>query len=138
VVVVYLHWGAELRSCPTHQQRATAQALAEAGADVVVGSHAHVLLGSGRLDGAYVDYGLGNFLWYHDKQPETGVLRLTVRAGQVAGDSWVPARIQTYGVPLALRGDRRAEAITAWRRLRDCTGLMAGSAPRALKQLRRR
>ena len=128
VVVVYLHWGEELRGCPTTQQRTTARALAQAGADVVVGSHAHVLLGSGWIGDTYVDYGLGNFLWYHDHQPETGVLRVTVRDGHVVGDSLVPARIQTDGRPLPLTGAARAAAIADWRRLRGCTGLAA--APR--------
>ena len=123
VVVVYLHWGEELQACPTHQQLATAQALADAGADIIVGSHAHVLLGSGWLGDTYVDYGLGNLLWYHDHQPETGILRLTVRDGHVVEDSWVPARIQTYGQPHPLQGTERAEAIAGWRGLRACTGL---------------
>ena len=123
VVVVYLHWGEELRGCPTHQQTVTARALAEAGADVVVGSHAHVLLGSGWLGDTYVDYGLGNFLWYHNHEPETGVLRLTVSDGQVVGDSWVPARIRTYGRPFPLQGRDRGDAIAGWHRLRGCTGL---------------
>jgi poly-gamma-glutamate synthesis protein (capsule biosynthesis protein) len=125
VVVVYLHWGTELRACPDPHQRAVAAALAEAGADVVLGSHAHVLLGSGWLGDTYVDYGLGNFLWYHNQQPETGVLQLTIRDGQVVGDSWAPARIQTYGRPRPLRGRDGADAIADWRGLRDCTGLAA-------------
>jgi poly-gamma-glutamate synthesis protein (capsule biosynthesis protein) len=123
VVVVYLHWGTELRSCPDARQPSLAKALAEAGADVVVGSHAHVLLGSGWLGETYVDYGLGNFLWYHDHQPETGVLRLTIRDGEVVQDSWVPARIQTFGRPLPLHGTDRENAIESWRRLRSCTDL---------------
>lgn len=123
VVVVYLHWGSELQACPTRQQTATAQALAEAGADVIVGSHAHVLLGSGWLGDAYVDYGLGNFLWYHNRQPETGVLRLTVRDGQVVGDSWVPAQIQASGRPIPVTGPARADAVAHWRGLRACTSL---------------
>ncbi|MDX6324970.1 MAG: hypothetical protein QOK15_1324 [Nocardioidaceae bacterium] len=123
VVVVYMHWGRELQGCPTERQRATAQALADAGADVVVGSHAHVLLGSGWIGDTYVDYGLGNFLWYHDHQPVTGVLRLTVRDGDVVGDAWSPARIQPDGHPLPLRGHDRSVATADWRRLRGCTGL---------------
>jgi poly-gamma-glutamate synthesis protein (capsule biosynthesis protein) len=126
VVVVYMHWGEELQACPTHQQRTTAQALADAGADIIVGSHAHVLLGSGWLGDTYVDYGLGNFLWYHDHQPESGVLQLTIRDGHVIGDSWTPARIQTFGRPLPLQGRDRADAIADWRLLRGCTGLAAG------------
>jgi hypothetical protein len=132
VVVVYLHWGEEFQGCPTHPQRTTAQALADAGADIIVGSHAHVLLGSGWLGDSYVDYGLGNFLWYHKHQLETGVLRLTIRDGQVVGDSWTPARIQTYGRPLPLQGSDRAAAIADWRRLRDCTGLAAEREPATL------
>lgn len=123
VVVVYLHWGEELHGCPTHRQLTSAQALADAGADVVVGSHAHVLLGSGWLGTTYVDYGLGNFLWYHDHQPVTGVLRLTVRDGHVVRDTLVPARIRPDGHPVALTGPARDAAVAAWRRLRTCTGL---------------
>ena len=76
IVVVYLHWGEEGKSCPTRKQQITASALAEAGADVVVGSHAHQLLGSGWLGDTYVNYGLGNFLWYSANEPETGVLEV--------------------------------------------------------------
>ena len=129
VVVVYLHWGTEGRSCPDARQPALARLLAEAGADVVVGSHAHVLLGSGWLGDTYVDYGLGNFLWYHDHHPETGVLRLTVRDGEVVTDGWDPARIQIFGRPLPLHGDGRDDAIRAWRRLRWCTDLAPSPEP---------
>jgi len=43
-VVVYLHYGAELQSCPTDRQRTLVRQLVDAGADIIVGSHAHVLL----------------------------------------------------------------------------------------------
>jgi len=132
IVIVYLHWGENLLACPMPQQQVTAQALAAAGADISVGSHAHVLLGSGWLGNTYINYGLGNFLWYHNHHPETGVLRLTVHKGHVVGDSWVPARIQRYGLPLPLSGPDRARAITDWRRLRDCTGLASGTGQELL------
>ena len=69
------------------------------GADVVVGTHAHRLLGSGWLGDTYVNYGLGNFLWYHNRDPVSGVLRVRIRDGEVVGDSWAPARIGTHGAP---------------------------------------
>jgi poly-gamma-glutamate synthesis protein (capsule biosynthesis protein) len=117
VVVVYMHWGVEGRSCPTTRQRTTARALVRAGADVVVGSHAHVLLGSERLGGAYVNYGLGNFVWYHDSHPESGVLRLRVRGGEVVVDGWLPARIHTWGAARPLHGPDRDRAVADWRGL---------------------
>ncbi|WP_457207580.1 CapA family protein, partial [Nocardioides sp. P5_C9_2] len=57
VVVVYLHWGREYQSCPSQRQRLLARRLADAGADVVVGSHAHVLGGAGWSGDTYVGYG---------------------------------------------------------------------------------
>jgi poly-gamma-glutamate synthesis protein (capsule biosynthesis protein) len=86
-VVVYLHWGTELQACPTARQRTLAHQLVAAGADVVVGSHAHVVLGAGRLGHAYVDYGLGNFVFYASGSGPTtrsSVLTLTVRGREVS------------------------------------------------------
>ncbi len=122
VVVVYLHWGSELRSCPTPRQRRHARALAQAGADVVVGAHAHVLLGAGWIGDTYVHYGLGNYLWYHDRSRETGILRLQVRNGDVVSDAWIPAENRLNG-PELVPPPARGAAIAAWRALRGCTGL---------------
>jgi poly-gamma-glutamate synthesis protein (capsule biosynthesis protein) len=62
-------------------QKAFAGKLAAAGADVIIGAHAHTLQGSGWLGSTFVAYGMGNFLWYGtSKNTETGVLRLTVRS----------------------------------------------------------
>ena len=131
VVVVYLHWGQEGRGCPTAMQRSAARALADAGADVVLGSHAHVLLGSGWLGDTYIGYGLGNFLWYHDREPETGVLRLRVEDGEVVDDSWLPAKIQLWGRPMPLARRARDRAVARWQELRGCAGLASapGRAP---------
>ncbi len=102
LVVVYLHWGEEGLVCPTTGQQRLAEQLAAAGADVVVGSHAHVLLGSGLLDRGsadetYVGYGLGNFAWYHGRRSASGVLRLGISEGRVVDEDWVPAAIPVGG-----------------------------------------
>lgn len=137
VVVVYLHWGEEYGVCPTADQRQLARNLADAGADVIVGTHAHVLLGAGMLDSAYVSYGLGNFYWYHGNQAETGVLRLTVRAGEggegggeVVGDEWRPGLIPPQGGgPQPVTGRDGEQDVQDWRALRGCTGLAPGPGP---------
>ncbi len=127
VVAVYLHWGAEGKRCPTAGQRRLARNLAQAGADVVVGSHTHVLLGAGMLDDTYVSYGLGNFVWYHGRQPETGVLRLEVVDGSVVRDDWIPAELPLEGgQPRAVSGSARQDAERDWRDLRGCTDLEPG------------
>ena len=125
-VVVDLHWGQELVNCPIDRQRALAPKLVAAGADVVVGSSAHVLLGGGYLRGAYVDYGLGNFVFYSGGGPtaQSGVLLLTLRGRAVTASRWVPARISN-GIPIPLQGTPATQAITSWQSLRPCTGLSA-------------
>jgi poly-gamma-glutamate synthesis protein (capsule biosynthesis protein) len=123
-VAVFVHWGVELASCPTAAQRRLARQLIAAGADILVGSHAHRLLGAGRSGAAFVDYGLGNFAWYSTGgvTTETGVVLVTVTGRHVDGYRFVPARI-VGGSPRALTGEDRAQAIRAWRSLRSCTGL---------------
>ena len=125
-VVVDLHWGRELERCPIDRQRALAPKLVAAGADVVVGSHAHVLLGGGYLRGAYVHYGLGNFVFYSSGgvTAQSGVLLLTARGRAVTRVEWAPAVI-SGGIPLPLRGAAAERAVAAWQSLRGCTGLAA-------------
>jgi poly-gamma-glutamate synthesis protein (capsule biosynthesis protein) len=123
-VVIYLHWGTERVGCPTGVQQQLAGRLVDAGADIIVGGHAHILLGTGRLDGALVSYGLGNFIFYARPGPgaQTGVLTATVTGRDIDRYSWTPAVI-TGGVPRPLSGSARERAISSWQRLRGCTNL---------------
>jgi poly-gamma-glutamate synthesis protein (capsule biosynthesis protein) len=123
-VVVFLHWGVELAQCPSSDQRELAQKLGSAGADVLVGGHAHRVQGAGRMGAALVGYGLGNFVWYGTSalSTQTGVLLVTVDGRRIVDYRWEPARI-VDGTPRPLRGNERRAAIASWRSLRGCTGL---------------
>ncbi|ABD09454.1 CapA family protein [Frankia casuarinae] len=127
-VIVFLHWGTEQQQCPNEAQRALLPRLAAAGADVVIGSHAHVLLGAGwNSDGVYVGYGLGNFVFYSSgagRNTESGVLELTVAGRAVTAAAWLPARI-VGGIPQPVTGAAGARALASWNALRACTGLSA-------------
>jgi poly-gamma-glutamate synthesis protein (capsule biosynthesis protein) len=125
-VVVDLHWGRELANCPIDRQRALAPKLVAAGADVVVGSHAHVLLGGGYHRGAYVHYGLGNFVFYSrgGVTAQSGVLLLTTQGRAITASRWVPATI-SGGIPIPLTGAAATNALSSWQSLRRCTGLTA-------------
>ncbi len=67
VCVVSLHWGVEDSDIISDYQRNTAKILADAGADIIIGNHPHVLRDIeeiGREDGsvALCAYSLGNFI----------------------------------------------------------------------------
>ena len=127
-LVVYLHWGRERENCPIADQPEVADALIAAGADVVVGSHAHVPLAGGLRDGTYIHYGLGNFVFGSAGGPsaQSGVLRLTMTGRRVDAAEWVPVRLRS-GVPEVLDGPDAAAAQAAWTNLRDCADLEAGT-----------
>lgn len=66
ILVLVLHWGEEYRQQPTGQQEELAQKFLAAGADVILGSHPHVIEPMRILNIAgknkFVIYSLGNFL----------------------------------------------------------------------------
>jgi poly-gamma-glutamate capsule biosynthesis protein CapA/YwtB (metallophosphatase superfamily) len=128
-VIVYVHWGTETQTCPNAQQEPLAEQLVKAGADIVIGSNAHVLLGGGYLGSAYVDYGLGNFAFYDDTAPETdsGALVVTAIGRHITQVQWRPATILA-GLPQPLTGAPATAAIQSWNAARGCTNLSAGPA----------
>jgi len=125
-VVVYLHWGTELQDCPNPLQEPLAQLLVRAGADIVVGTHAHVLLGGGYLGSAYVDYGLGNFAFYDNDPPEneSGSLLITVTGRHIDAVTWRPAVIED-DLPQPLTGEAATQALAKWNQARACTDVTA-------------
>ncbi len=126
VVLVYPHWGQEGEQCPITEQRDFARAMAHAGADAVIGTHAHLLLGAGYLGRTYVDYGLGNFVWWRDDafSNDTGVLRLTFTGRRLTGARFVPASIsRRTGQPLPATGTAASRIVDKVAGLRRCAGL---------------
>jgi poly-gamma-glutamate synthesis protein (capsule biosynthesis protein) len=125
-VVAFMHWGKEGSDCPTEEMKSLAKALSDAGADLITGTHAHLLLGDGWLGSTYVAYGLGNFLWWWNDaySNDTGVLRITLRDKTIARTEFLPALIdRTTGQPIPATGPE-ADRITAkFTALRPCTGL---------------
>jgi poly-gamma-glutamate capsule biosynthesis protein CapA/YwtB (metallophosphatase superfamily) len=133
VVVVYLLWGTDYTTCPNALQRSTAAALSKAGADVVLGAHAHRLQGAGWLGRTYVDYGLGNFVWWRrnsEADAHSGVLTLTVKpSGQVTKAAWTPMLVGASGIPQRQRGATGRRLLASWTDARGCTDL--ASKPRS-------
>lgn len=88
IVVVLLHFGDEYRTNANEAQKRIARALVDAGADLVVGHHPHVVEEVERYKDGWIAYSLGNFVFDQGFSEETMrglALRVTVKDGRVEG-----------------------------------------------------
>lgn len=69
-IITVLHWGVEYQQHPTPFQRREAYRLINAGTDVVIGHHPHVVQEEEIYKGKPIFYSLGNFIFDQSK-PET-------------------------------------------------------------------
>lgn len=79
VVVAMVHWGIERDERPQEYQRVLGKKYIDAGADLVVGSHPHVLQGIEFYNGKPIVYSLGNFV-FGSSIPRTMLLQVNLLA----------------------------------------------------------
>lgn len=72
-VVVFVHWGDEYMGEPSADQVAMARRFVEAGADLIVGSHPHIIQTVDVYEGVPIVYSLGNLLFDQDESASTMV-----------------------------------------------------------------
>lgn len=78
-LVVYVHWGIERNTQPENYQRVMGQQYIDAGADIVIGSHPHVLQPLEYYDGKPIMYSMGNFV-FGSSIPSTELLKIEISA----------------------------------------------------------
>ena len=126
IVIVFMHWGTEGSASPDPNQLSLAPKLAAAGASIIIGSHAHMLQGSGWLGHTFVAYGMGNFLWWENSySTATGVLKLTLHPHAPLTARFIPAIVSGTGQPIVDQGAAARRARAHYASLRTCAGLSA-------------
>ncbi|MDO4262367.1 MAG: CapA family protein [Eubacteriales bacterium] len=105
-VIVFVHWGIERNETPEEYQRTLAQGYIDAGADLVVGCHPHVLQGFEYYKGAPIIYSLGNYL-FGNRTGDTLLLEADYTDGGAPAIRLVPCRrvdgvLSRIGDPSAL------------------------------------
>lgn len=151
VVVVAFHWGQHLvpTVIPMYCVEMAHDAI-DAGADLIIGAHTHILKGIEVYRGKTIYYSLGNFVLdfgdaFHDTRlidsldahykptPESRVDRnktMIVKAyledGQVVQTGFVPAMINADGDPMPVRRGGEGDAVVAYmERITEEAGLNA-------------
>jgi poly-gamma-glutamate synthesis protein (capsule biosynthesis protein) len=79
-VIAIPHWGTEVSTVLEPVQISLGQKLIDAGADVVVGAHPHILQGMDYYNGKLIAHSLGNF-WFNTQDIPTAILNITITNG---------------------------------------------------------
>jgi len=114
VVIAMPHWGPDYASVPNYRQLRFAQVAVDAGADLVIGNHAHVIQGMQTLDGVLVFYGLGSFVFDQDWSRETqqGIMvRVRFLGTEVEGYDVIPVHIDGNGRVYVASAEEAAEIL---------------------------
>jgi hypothetical protein len=102
VLIVSIHWGVEFRTRHNRYQTDLALLAIDAGADVIVGTHPHVIQPTGEYQGKLILYSLGNFVFddMSGLKPRQGqVAVLHFEDARLAEYELVPITIYEYGQP---------------------------------------
>ncbi|MDP3965765.1 MAG: CapA family protein, partial [bacterium] len=101
IPVVYTHWGIEYATTSSAYSRELAHSFVDAGAEIVIGSHPHVVEESETYRGKRIYYSLGNFIFdqYFNEDVQHGLLiQVTFGQGGV---------LSVREIPVELKRDRR-------------------------------
>ena len=103
LVILSIHWGIEKATAPNADQIDAAHTAIDCGADLVIGTHPHVLQGFEKYKGRYICYSLGNFSFGGNNAPsdmDTAIFRqtLTLKGDEFVDDDnfeIIPCRISS-------------------------------------------
>ena len=119
VVVISLHWGIEYEHYPSEEQVEMARELIDAGADLILGHHPHVMQGIEIYKGKLIAYSMGNFL-FDQKHGDTGnsfMLSLKFSGRHLKKVRVEPLdRFKSY-FPRRASGARRGEILASLRKM---------------------
>jgi poly-gamma-glutamate capsule biosynthesis protein CapA/YwtB (metallophosphatase superfamily) len=123
IIIVSFHWGVEAFYATHPDQIALGHAAIDAGAELVLGHHPHVLQGIETYKGRHIVYSLGNFVFGANSQPKDmdSIIyqeRFHLKDGAVASvdNGMLPVRISSIEgrndfKPVLLEGDEAARVI---------------------------
>jgi len=125
LLIVSYHWGVEYHRHPTERQQQVAHASIDAGADVILGHHPHVLEGLEVYKDQPILYSMGNFIF--DKRSgermESGLFTLYYTEGRgwrvEMKPIWIP---RSRLGPEYATGERRDSILQRFKRLSEELG----------------
>ncbi|MCR4614937.1 MAG: CapA family protein [Clostridiales bacterium] len=87
--IAFVHWGTENEHMYEASQKELAEKYVEAGADLIIGAHPHVLQGFEYIEDVPVVYSTGNF-WFNSKTLDSCMIEATLYEGELSGLRFIP------------------------------------------------
>jgi poly-gamma-glutamate capsule biosynthesis protein CapA/YwtB (metallophosphatase superfamily) len=115
VVIVYFHWGVSGQYEVCQYQTTLGRSAVDAGADLVVGSHPHVVQAVEIYKGKAIFYSLGNFIFGSDFKPARGyrnglVAAAELRNKKISTIAAIPSALNEKEQPALLLPDQPGSA----------------------------
>ena len=107
IVIVSMHAGTEYKTSSSSFQENFARRAIEAGADLIIGHHPHVVQNVEKYKQGYIIYSLGNFVFDQMWSNETrlGVIaEIIFKDKKVKSIEFIPVKIYDYSQPAVLEG----------------------------------
>ncbi len=125
-VAVSFHWGTEYTGQATREQRRLAHRAVDAGADLVLGHHPHVIQGLELYRGHLIAYSLGDFVFDHYSRitGEAFVLQVSLPKEGPPSFTAVPVYLDESGVPAPVSGEEADVILSRLSRLSADLGLV--------------
>ncbi|SRR6056297_673141 len=119
LVAVSLHWGIEESNSETEGQREMAHALIDAGADIIIGHHPHVIQGLEIYRERPIIYSLGNYIFdQNDENNKQGmVAEIETFGGKIEAISLHPLYVKDKREPIVPQGEKLEEVLGKIKRL---------------------
>jgi poly-gamma-glutamate synthesis protein (capsule biosynthesis protein) len=108
IVAVFVHWGGEYQALNSPFQQEMAHKYIDAGADLVIGSHPHVIQPIEIYKNKLIAYSLGNFVFDQEAsgvKTEAVLLKTAYAADQLAVEV-IPISIKKYFQPNIVANDK--------------------------------
>ena len=116
-VIVYIHWGTENTEDIDWAQDKQAREIVEAGADLIIGDHPHVLQKIEIINGVPVIYSLGNF-WFNSRPIDTGMVKVTLTEDGLQSYQFIPC-LQSNCRTTLLSGEEKERVLGEMRRMSE-------------------
>lgn len=121
-VIVLIHWGREDSHELEDVQKETGKMYIDAGADLIIGAHAHMLQGFEFYNNKLIAYNLGDFIFNRETK-DTGILSITINNNGDMDYEFVPCKQDNFKTSI-LTGKEKVRVINDMRSYSINTNLL--------------